>query len=59
MLYKTDVINDVYDYIFDNTCKENINFSKEFPNSFVDYTNAKIYLCNEQGEQFILSLERV
>lgn len=58
MLDKTDVINDVYDYIFDNTCKETINFSKEFPNSFIDYTNAKIYLFNEQGEQFILTLER-
>ena len=56
-MYETDIINDVYDYIFENTCKENINFIKEYPNSFVDYTNARIYLCNEQGEKFIIKIE--
>lgn len=58
MLYETDIINDIYDYIFMNDCNNSIDFVREFPDSFIDFTNARIYLCDDKGEKFIIKIER-
>lgn len=57
-MFEGDVINDIYDYIFENTDKYNINFIRDYPESFVDNANARIYLCDGTGEKFIVKIER-
>ena len=56
---ESTVIEDIYDTIFKNDYKL-MNFVQEFPNSWIDNDNARIYLANDDGQPlFIIKIERV
>ena len=57
--YESDLISDVYDYIFGNPHSIGTDFIEEFPNSYVDEDNAKIYLESKEYGKFIIKMERV
>lgn len=57
-IYESDIADDVYDYLMDNTTIA--SFVDEFPSSWVDCANACIYLAIEQDKPlFKIKIERV
>ena len=61
MSYTTEsgLMDDVYDYLFENDANIGVRFLDEFPKSFVDTANARIYLHGGELGNFILKIERV
>lgn len=57
--YESDLINDVYDYLFENTHDIGTNFLDEFPDSYVDTGNACIYLESDKLGKFKITMERI
>jgi hypothetical protein len=57
--YESDLINDVYDYLFENPHNIGTNFLDEFPNASVDSDNACIYLNHQEYGNFKIKMERV
>lgn len=56
---ESTLMDDIYDYLFENTHNIGTNFLDEFPNSFVDASNARIYLNGSELGDFIIKIERV
>jgi hypothetical protein len=52
------IIEDVYDYLFENDFDIGTNFLDEFPNSFIDRANARIYLNSETLGNYVVKIER-
>ena len=53
------ISEDVYDYLFENDFNVGVNFLEEFPNSYVDTANARIYLNGSELGNYIIKIERV
>lgn len=53
------LIDDVYDYLFENNFNIGTNFLDEFKDSYVDSANACIYLKSETLGEFKIKIERV
>ena len=60
-IYTTEsaLIDDVYDYLFQNNQNILINFIDDFPNSYVDPIKAQIQLIGENFQEYIIKIERV
>jgi len=60
MYIDSAVLNDVYDYLFENDENIGTNFYDEFPSSWIDNDNATIYLAKNDGVVlFKIKIERV
>jgi hypothetical protein len=60
MYIDSAVLNDVYDYLFENDESIGTNFCDEFPSSWIDNDNATIYLAKNDGVVlFKIKIERV
>ncbi len=57
--YESDLINDVYDYLFENIHDIGTNFLNEFHDSYVDTDNACIYLESKELGKFKITMERI
>jgi hypothetical protein len=59
--YESDISDDVYDILFNNTQHKTIDFCAEFDRAYVDRDNACIYLLDSSLEkpQFKLRVERM
>jgi hypothetical protein len=55
---ESGLIEDIYDYLFENDFEVGTNFLDEFPNSFIDRANARIYLNSETLGNYIIKIER-
>ena len=53
------LIEDVYDYLFENDFDIGTNFLDEFKDSYVDSANACIYLKSETLGEFKIKMERI
>ena len=53
------LIDDIYDYIFGNDHNIGTDFIAEFPDSFVDASNAKIHLLGNDLGNYIIKIEKV
>ncbi len=53
------LIDDVYDYLFENDHNIGTNFLNEFTDSFVDASNAKIYLLGSDLGNYVIKIEKV
>jgi hypothetical protein len=53
------LMDDIYDYLFENDLNIGTNFVDEFPDSYVDTDNARIYLNGGELGNFIVKIERV
>lgn len=58
-LNEQELINDVYDYLFENDSSIGTNFADEFPDSYIDTQHMCIYLDSEELGLFKLTLERI
>lgn len=56
---ESGLIDDIYDYLFENDTNIGVNFKTEFPESYVDTANARIYLQGGDLGKFIVKIERV
>jgi hypothetical protein len=52
--YESNIADEVYDKLFDNTKYQDLDFRDTFPDAEVDYGNARIYLGD-----FVIKIERV
>jgi len=60
MYIDSAILNDVYDYLFENDESIGTNFYDEFPSSWIDNDNAIIYLAKNDGiVLFKIKIERV
>ena len=60
MYIDSAILNDVYDYLFENDENIGTNFYDEFPSSWIDNDNAIIYLAKNDGVVlFKIKIERV
>lgn len=61
MAYTTEsgLMDDIYDYLFENEANIGTNFLRAFPDSYVDTENAKIHLIGEGFKEYIIKIERV
>lgn len=55
---ESGLLNDIYDYIFENDFNIGTNFLEEFPDSFIDSANARIYLNSKTLGNYIVKIER-
>ena len=51
------LLDDVYDYLFENSFNIDTNFIEEFPDAYVDRENNKIILENDV-QKLVLTLSR-
>lgn len=55
---ESGLIDDIYDYLFENDGHIGVNFKTEFPESYVDTANARIHLKGKELGNFIIKIER-
>ncbi len=55
---ESGLIEDVYDYLFENDFNVGVNFLQEFPDSYVDTANARLYLNGSELGNYIIKIER-
>ena len=55
---ESGLIDDIYDYLFENDGHIGVNFKDEVPESYVDTANARIYLQGGDLGKFIVKIER-
>ena len=55
MHYESDLIDEVYDVLFENMSQHNADFINRFPDAIVDRTFAQIIL----NDKFIIKIERI
>lgn len=58
IIYESTIADDVYDLIFKNTQHETMDFCQVFDDSYVDASNACIYLTSG-NQQFKIKIEKV
>lgn len=59
LIHDSTVMSDLYDLIFNNDLGT-VDFERDFPYSYIDETDATIYLCGERGKpSFKLKIEEV
>jgi hypothetical protein len=56
---ESGLIEDIYDYLFENDFEVGTNFLEEFPISFIDRANARIHLNSETLGNYIVKIEKV
>jgi len=54
-IYESDLMNEIYDKLFENEGHTDLDFCWGFPNAEVDKTNARIYL----NDEFVIKIERL
>lgn len=60
VLFESEIINSVYDYIFKNDQYNLIDFCADYPASWIDNANAAIYIGVEQDKPlYKIKIERV
>jgi hypothetical protein len=52
------LIDDIYDYLYGNDTDIGTDFLREFPDSYVDTDNARIYLQGAELGKYIIKIER-
>jgi hypothetical protein len=55
---ESGLIDDIYDYLFGNDTDIGTDFVREFPDSYVDTDNARIYLQGAEMGKYIIKIER-
>lgn len=55
---ESGLIDDIYDYLFENDADIGTNFLSDFSNSYVDADNARIYLRGAELGNYIIKIER-
>ena len=53
--YESDLADEVYDKLFDNTKNQTISWCGAFPDASVDNDQARIYL----NDKFVIKIERI
>ena len=56
---KNTVIDNVYDYLFENSKFIDLNFCDVFPDSYVDENEGVIYLARKATTYFKIKIEEV
>jgi hypothetical protein len=56
---ESGLMDDIYDYLFENEANIGLRFLDEFPDAFVDSANARIYLQGGEIGDYVLKIERV